>query len=79
LNAESVSNPEVITVESGTAWKSIVTNATQGLVKRIPPTKLPREFEAPVELPGAPVIHMVRIRASDGMLRAAFRLIDQTA
>lgn len=67
---------QVTTVESGTAWMSVVKDATQSLLKQIPVAKLPKEFDLPTSLPGSPRIRLVRIESADGVLRAAFRLVD---
>ncbi len=68
--------PQVTTVESGTVWRSVVENATQSLLKQIPAATLPKEFDGPEGLPGSPKIRLMRIESADGVLRAAFRLID---
>ncbi|MBC7965517.1 MAG: hypothetical protein H7Z17_06265 [Fuerstia sp.] len=67
---------QVTTVESGTVWMSVVKDATQSLLKQIPVATLPKEFELPTSLPGSPRIRVVRIESADGVLRAAFRLVD---
>lgn len=67
---------QVTTVESGTAWMSVLKDATQSLLKQIPAATLPREIDAPISLPGSPRIRLVRIESAGGVLRAAFRLVD---
>lgn len=69
---------DVTTVESGTVWMSILKNASRAIVAQFPPVTLPREFEAPTSIPGAPKIRMVRIESADGILRGAFRLVDSS-
>ena len=68
---------QVTTVESGTVWMSIVKDATQSLLKQIPVAPLPKEFDLPTSLPGSPRVRLVRIESADGVLRAAFRLVDR--
>ena len=68
--------PQVTTVESGTVWISVVKNATQSILKQIPAATLPKEFDAPDGLPGSPKIRLMRIESANGVLRAAFRLVD---
>ena len=67
---------QVTTVESGTAWMSVVKDATQSLLKQIPAATLPKEFDVPTLLPGSPRIRLIRIESADGVLRASFRLVD---
>jgi len=67
---------QVTTVESGTAWMSVLKDATLSLLKQIPAATLPKEFDVPISLPGSPRIRLVRIESAGGVLRAAFRLVD---
>lgn len=72
----SAQEPQVTTVASGTVWMTIVKNATQSLLKQIPPATLPKEFDSPTAIPGSPKIRLMRIESAQGTLRAAFRLVD---
>lgn len=65
---------EVTAVESGTVWMSVVKSATQSLLEQVPAATLPKEFDVP--LPGSSRIRLLRIESADGVLRAAFRLVD---
>ncbi len=67
---------QVTTVESGTAWMSVVKDATQSLMKQVPAATLPKDFDLPISLPGSPRIRLIRIESAGGVLRAAFRLVD---
>lgn len=67
---------QLTTVESGTVWMSVVKDATQSLLKQLPAATLPKEFDAPISLPGSPRIRLVRIESAGGVLRAAFRMVD---
>ena len=68
--------PEITTVEAGTSWFTVVKSIAQSLVEKIPPATLPREFDMRKSLPGLPKLRLVRIESADGVLRAAFRLVD---
>lgn len=72
----SAEESQVTTVDSGTVWMTIVKNATQSLLKQIPPATLPKEFDSPAVIPGSPKIRLMRIESAQGTLRAAFRLVD---
>ncbi len=68
--------PEVVTVKTGTPWISVVTNAAQSLVEQIPPATLPREFNLPITPADSSGVRLMRIESADGVLRAAFRMVD---
>ena len=72
----NVSPPEVVTVETGTPWISVVTHAAQSLVEQIPPATLPREFNLPITPTGSSRARLMRVESADGVLRAAFRLVN---
>ncbi len=69
-------SPQQNTVGSGTVWMTIVKNATQSILKQSPPMILPKEFDAPNAIAGSAKIRMVRIESVNGVLRAAFRIVD---
>ena len=64
------------TVQSVTMWKTIVKNATQSILKQSPPVILPKEINTPNAIAGSAKLRMVRIESFDGVLRAAFRIVD---
>lgn len=75
----SVDNADVTTVQAGTVWIPIVRNAAQSLAEKIPPVRLPLEFDGEVMVPGAPRFRLAKIDSASGMLRVGLRALDSGA
>lgn len=75
----SVDNVDVTTVQAGTVWIPLVRNATQSLAEKIPPVRLPLEFDGSDLVPGAPRFRLAKIDSAKGMLRVGLRAINPGA
>jgi hypothetical protein len=75
----SVDNADVTTVQAGTVWIPIVRNATQSLAEKIPPVKLPLEFDGAVIVPGAPRFRLAKIDSANGILRVGLKALNSGA
>lgn len=73
----AVDNANVTTVQAGTVWLPIVRNAAQSLAEKIPPVRLPLEFDGSSVIPGAPRFRLAKIDSANGMLRVGLRALDQ--
>ena len=72
-----VTSPEdVTTVQAGTAWMPIVRNAAESLAEKIPPVKLPIQFDGSEFVPGAPEFRLGKIDSANGMLRVGLRAVE---
>jgi len=75
----SVDNADVTTVQAGTVWIPIIRNATQSLAEKIPPVKLPLEFDGAVIVPGAPRFRLAKIDSANGILRVGLKALNSGA
>ena len=67
---------DVTTVQAGTAWIPIIRNAAQSLAEKLPPVKLPLEFEGSEIVPGSPRFRLGKIDSANGMLRVGLRIVN---
>jgi hypothetical protein len=74
---KNVTNPEdVTTVQAGTVWMPIIRNAAESLAEKIPPVKLPIQFDGAEFVPGAPEFRLGKIDSANGMLRVGLRAVN---
>ncbi len=69
----------VTTVQAGTVWIPIIRNAVQSLAEKIPPVKLPLEFDSAAIVPGAPRFRLAKIDSSHGILRVGLKALNSGA
>jgi hypothetical protein len=72
-------NAAVTTVEAGTVWIPLVRNAAQSLAEKIPPVRLPLEFDSAAIVPGAPRFRLAKIDSANGMLRVGLKALNSGA
>ncbi len=65
----------ITTVEAGTAWIPIVRNAAKSISEKIPPVRLPLEFDSSDAIPGSPRFRLGKIDSANGMLRIGLRIV----
>ncbi|MFO1004113.1 MAG: hypothetical protein U0936_27665 [Planctomycetaceae bacterium] len=75
----AVEKAGVTTVQAGTVWIPIIRNATQSLAEKIPPVRLPLEFDSAAIVPGAPRFRLAKIDSAKGMLRVGLKALDSGA
>jgi hypothetical protein len=75
----SVENAGVTTVQAGTVWIPIIRNAAQSLAEKIPPVRLPLEFDSAAIVPGAPRFRLAKIDSANGMLRVGLKALNSGA
>jgi hypothetical protein len=73
---EEIPANDVTTVQAGTVWMPIIRNAAESLAEKIPPVKLPLEFDGTALVPESPRFRLGKIDAAGGMLRVALRIVD---
>lgn len=74
---KNVTTPEdVTTVQAGTVWMPIVRNAAESLAEKIPPVRLPIQFDGSDFVPGAPEFRLGKIDSANGMLRVGLRAVE---
>jgi len=66
----------VTTVQAGTVWMPIVRNAAQSLAEKIPPVKLPLEFDGSDFVPESPVFRLGKIDSARGILRIGLKVVE---
>lgn len=66
----------VTTVQAGTVWMPIVRNAAQSLAEKIPPVKLPLEFDGSEFVPESPAFRLGKIDSANGMLRIGLKVVE---
>ncbi len=69
--------PVVTTVESGTVWMTVVRSAAESLAEKLPPVRLPLEFDGSEFAPGLPRLRLSRIESAGGMLRVSLRIAER--
>jgi hypothetical protein len=72
-------NAAVTTVQAGTVWIPLVRNAAQSLAEKIPPVRLPLEFDSAAIVPGAPRFRLAKIDSANGMLRVGLKALNSGA
>lgn len=75
----AVDQADVTTVQAGTVWIPIIRNAAQSLAEKIPPVRLPLEFDVAAIVPGAPRFRLAKIDSSNGILRVGLRALSSDA
>lgn len=75
----SVEKAGVTTVQAGTVWIPIIRNAAQSLAEKIPPVRLPLEFDSAAIVPGAPRFRLAKIDSANGMLRVGLKALNSGA
>lgn len=77
LDDDKNKEPDGSAAQAGAVWIPIVRSAVTSLAEKIPPVKLPLEFDGSATVPGAPRLRVSRIDSTSGMLRVSLRIVDE--